>query len=797
MKPTIRLLYAEDNAQDADLTRSHFAEYAPEFELQIVTTGTACLEQIEISPPDLVMLDHRLPDADGIEMLTTLRRKAPGLPVVMVTGVGNEGLVVRALRLGAVNYVAKHGNYLESLPDLLRDALEEYRVQPSSGPRTTVVPLQILYVEHLPMDIDLTLQHFTEVAPHFAVDVVHTCAEAMARLAQSRAYDLALINLRMPDQSGLDFVREAKRRRLPLPPFIMISGAGDEETAVATLKLRAVDYIVKREGYLDELTFRIDRSRAQLAISNLLARHRAIIDSSMDAIISIDADERIVMFSAAAERLFLLSADKAIGQPIERFIPQRYHQAHHGHIAGFINSHVTVRTMRQFGRINALRSDGTEFPIEAAIAQSMIGDRTILTVTLRDISVREQAAAAHAELEAQLRESQKMEAIGTLAGGIAHDFNNILAAILGNTHLAREYSAGNTAVQVSLTEIHKAAIRARDLVQQILSFSRRQPTERKVIALTTVVSETEHFLRATLPARLALRVHCAADAPAVLADATQMQQVLINLATNAMQAMHERTGHIDIDLDTVTLDAALVAAHPHLHAMFASHPGKAVRLSVSDDGSGMDADTVTRIFEPFFTTKQAGEGTGLGLSVVHGIVQVHEGAILVKSAPGTGTTFALYLPVVAEAAAAPISNDAGGATANVPAAGRDSVKHILYLDDEEDLVFLMRRLLELGGYRVSGFIKQDEALAALRADPTTFDLLITDYNMPGMSGLDVAREARSIRADLPVAIASGFLDETLRQTAAAAGVRALIFKATAIHEFVAAVQAAAGGAKTS
>ena len=797
MKPTIRLLYAEDNAQDADLTRSHFAEYAPEFELQIVTTSTACLDQIEISPPDLLLLDHRLPDADGVAMLKTLRRKAPGLPVVMVTGVGNEDLAVRALRLGAVNYVVKRGNYLESLPDLLRDALEEHRVQQSSGLRTTAVPLQILYVEHLPMDIDLTLQHFAEAAPHFAMDVVHTCAEAMARLAQSRAYDFALIDLRMPDQSGLDFVREAKRRRLPLPPFIMISGAGDEETAVAALKLGAVDYIVKREGYLDELTYRIDRSRALLAISDLLARQRAIIDSSMDAIISIDTDERIVLFSAAAERMFLLSADKAIGQPIERFIPQRYRQAHHGHIADFIDSHVTVRTMRQFGRINALRSDGTEFPIEAAIAQSMIGGGTILTVTLRDISAREQAAAARAALEAQLRESQKMEAIGTLAGGIAHDFNNILAAILGYTHLAREYSAGNTAVQVSLTEIHKAAIRARDLVQQILSFSRRQPTERKVIALSPVVAEAEHFLRATLPSWLTLRVHCAADAPAVLADATQMQQVLINLATNATQSMREGTGHIDIGLDTVTLDAALVATHPHLHAMFASHPGETVRLSVSDDGSGMDADTLARIFEPFFTTKPVGEGTGLGLSVIHGIVQVHEGAIVVRSAPGKGTTFAVYLPVAAEAAAALISNDAAGAKANVPAAGLDGVKHILFLDDEESLVFLMKRLLERRGYRVSGFIKQSEALAALRADPAAFDLLLTDYKMPGMSGLDVAREAHAIRADLPVAIASGFLDETLRQTAAAAGVRDLIFKTTEPDEFCAAVQAIAGNAKTS
>ncbi|MCX7153644.1 MAG: ATP-binding protein [Proteobacteria bacterium] len=329
-------------------------------------------------------------------------------------------------------------------------------------------------------------------------------------------------------------------------------------------------------------------------------------------------------------------------------------------------------------------------------------------------------------------------------------------------------------------------------MQQILSFSRRQSTERKVIALAAVVAESEHFLRATLPSRLTLRVRCAADAPAVLADTTQMQQVIINLVSNAMQAMSEGRGQIDIGLDTVTLDAALGAAYPQLQALCASHPGKTVRLSVSDDGPGMDANTLARIFEPFFTTKPVGEGTGLGLSVVHGIVQVHEGAIVAESAPGKGTTFTIYLPVAAEAATALVLNEAGGGKTSTPAFGLDGGKHILYLDDDDSLVFLVKRFLERRGYRVSGFSSQSEALAALRADPAAFYLLLTDYNMPGMSGLDVALEARSIRADLPVAITSGFLDETLRQAASAAGVRDLIFKAIDLDEFCAAVQMVAG-----
>jgi PAS domain S-box-containing protein len=258
MKPTIRLLYAEDNPQDADLTQAHFAEFAPEFELMVVGTGAACLELVQSSPPDVLLLDHHLPDIDSPAMLKTLHREAPGLPVVIVTGVGNEELVVHASRLGAASYVRKHGNYLETLPDQLRDVLAERHRQQSQG--LVTAPQRILYVEHLVKDIDLTLRHFADAAPLFTVEVIQSCAEALARLARPPVYDLVLIDVRMPDQSGLDFVREARRRRLSLPPFIMISGTGEEDTAIAALKLGAADYIVKSEGYLNRLIYRIDHA---------------------------------------------------------------------------------------------------------------------------------------------------------------------------------------------------------------------------------------------------------------------------------------------------------------------------------------------------------------------------------------------------------------------------------------------------------------------------------------------------------------------------------------------------------
>lgn len=400
--------------------------------------------------------------------------------------------------------------------------------------------------------------------------------------------------------------------------------------------------------------------------------------------------------------------------------------------------------------------------------------------TAQDITSRKQADAARASLEAQVRESQKMEAIGTLAGGIAHDFNNILATILGNTELARQDLEHNSPVLESLDEIKKAGSHARDLVRQILSFSRRAPSERKLLALGPSVHETVRLLRATLPARLLLKAQLGDGLPLVLADATQMQQVVINLVNNAMQAIGTGAGRIDVRLSTISGNIDLVDAPPSLSLMRTNHPGPILKLEVRDDGPGMDAATRARVFEPFFTTKPVDEGTGLGLAVVHGIVLAHDGTIVVDSEPGKGAAFAIYLPTVESAATTLKSGTKIESTK--PLLDVNGGQHILYIDDDEALIFLVKRMLEKRGYHLHGYTNQREALSALRAKPSQFDLVVTDYNMPGMSGLDVARAVRDVRADLPVVVASGFIDETLRAQASGAGVRELIFKANVIED---------------
>ena len=404
---------------------------------------------------------------------------------------------------------------------------------------------------------------------------------------------------------------------------------------------------------------------------------------------------------------------------------------------------------------------------------------TAIGVQIGQFLRRRQADEQRQALEEQLHHAQKMQAIGTLATGIAHEFNNVLRAILANVELARMDASPEHPVRESIEEIDKASRRARDIVQRILAFARPQPAQRRRIALREVAKEAIRLLGPTLPAGIELVADFDPDTPEILGDATQIHQLLLNLCANAVQAMGRSPGSITVRLSGVAGGRGGEAAIRELPS------GPYARLSVSDCGSGIDPAIQGRIFEPFFSTKSAGEGTGLGLAIVHGIVRAHEGAIELKSEPGKGTTFHVYFPAVQSAA-----QPAADPSTRAPGRGR----HVLFLDDSEALVSAMVRSLSRRGYRVSGYSAPEEALQALREKARSYDVLVSDYMMPGMSGLDIAREAAALRPDLPVIIFSGHIDEELRRKARELGVRQLLGKLDAPDELTEAIDRLTAGA---
>ncbi len=406
------------------------------------------------------------------------------------------------------------------------------------------------------------------------------------------------------------------------------------------------------------------------------------------------------------------------------------------------------------------RKDGTLYDVATRISPVCgAAGITAYAAVIRDLT-------HEVQLERQLLQAQKMEAIATLAGGIAHDFNNILASIITNTEMAQDYVIEGDVLGEHLAIVLKAGFRAKNLVKQILTLSCQSEKERQPVRLELIARECMKLLRASLPTTIDIHRHPAEALGLVLADPTQIHQVIMNLCTNAADAMQETGGTLDILLANVELVAGEIATDPPLPA------GKYLRLTVADTGHGMDRKTRERIFDPFFTTKEPGRGTGLGLSVVHGIIKNHGGGITFSSEPGKGTTFQIFLPRIDRPL--PISEEeACGATPG-------GTERILFLDDEEDLVYAGQRMLEGLGYEVVSGTSSPGALEVFRAQPERFDLVITDQTMPHMTGDRLAREMLTLRPDLPIILCTGMGPATLggvsTEKAAAIGIRDVVMK---------------------
>ncbi len=428
------------------------------------------------------------------------------------------------------------------------------------------------------------------------------------------------------------------------------------------------------------------------------------------------------------------------------FIMEQLHQ--HGHLYGHEQ---LFRTKSGQIRHHVLWLD----------VMSLGGERCLLVIAL-DITEQKQAEQQQKELEEQLRQAQKLESLGTLAGGIAHDFNNILGAIISYAELAKMDRLDDAELQDNLGEVLKASKRATNLVRQILSFSRQQTLERKHLQLTPVIKEVLKLLRATLPATINLQQSIEGDLPNVLADPTQIHQIVMNLCTNAAHAMRGKQGELRVKLEALQLATGQPKPHAELRE------GAYVRLTISDTGHGMNEATLKRIFEPFFTTKGPGEGTGLGLSVVHGIVKEHDGVITVQSEPGRGTTFAIYLPAQHTA-----ETKEAKAETEIP---QGNGERIIFVDDEAALGEVAQKMLRRLGYEPFVYSNSEAAWLAIQQKPADYDLVISDLTMPVLTGADLAKKVLNLRPELPVILTSGASGTWTSAEVQKIGIRELVAK---------------------
>ena len=503
-----------------------------------------------------------------------------------------------------------------------------------------------------------------------------------------------------------------------------------------------------------------ERNKAEAALRKSERNYRELVQSANCIILRMDTNGRIIFFNNYAQSFFGYREEEIIGKNVVgTIVPQKDSS---GFDLEAMIRDISANPDRYVSNENEnIRSNGERVWVtwmNKVIHDEEGGIKEILAV---GIDVTEKW-----KLQKRLAQAQKMEAIGTLAGGIAHDFNNILSAIIGYTELSLIQTPQGDPMQNNFKQVLKASGRAKELVQQILTFSRQRENELQPIRVNLIVNEAIKLLRASLPSTIQIR-HKIESNLTVLSDATNIHQILMNLCTNSNYAMQEDGGILELNLSDVDLDSSFSAQHPGVK------PGKFIKLTVSDTGCGMSPEVSERIFDPFFTTKNVGQGTGMGLSVVHGIVKSHGGAITVESIPGQGTTFCIFLPATDAISITPENSTPLMAT---------GTEHILFVDDEDFQVDIGKRSLARLGYRVTAETDSIAALGLFRQTPDEFDLVITDMTMPAMTGDVLATKIISIRPDIPVIVCTGYSERIDNEIIKKIGIKELAMKPLAIKD---------------
>ncbi len=651
---------------DEKMIRTSIGDFLEDagYDVILASDGREGLDTFRRHKPDAVLVDLRMPEVDGLEVLSAVRAESPGTPIIVVSGTGVIADVIEALRHGAWNYLTKPVEDMAVLEHALEQALDKSRLlRENEGHKQNLeekVRQRTVALEKTNNQLQITLEHLER-----EIDERKKTEEMLRKYERiiSTTNDLmALI--------GDDFTFQAIN-----PAYLEAHAVGGQEILGKT-----VAEIYGREFFTATLKPCMTRCLA--------------------------------------------------GEKVDTYA-----------WIGFPNSGRRFLHISYYPYFN---KDG-----------SVLG----IVENTRD-------STAHKKLEEQLLQAQKMEAIGTLAGGIAHDFNNILGAIMGYTEMVAWEIQESDDLQRKIQQILKASNRAKELVQQILSFSRQHDQERKPVQIHPIVKEALKLLKASLPSTIAIRQEIEDRRSTVMANPTQIHQVLMNLCTNAHHAMRETGGVLTVKL--YTEDIGNTRAQQYNLAV-----GRYLVLAVEDTGHGISVTAKERIFDPYFTTKKKGEGTGLGLSVTHGIMRAHDGAIIVESEVGQGSTFTVFFPMTAD------REDRKPQPVEPLPTGQE---HILFVDDEPVLVEIGEQMLEHLGYMVTCIADSVEALRIFKRAPDDFDLVITDMTMPNMTGDVMAHEMLTVRPGLPIIMATGFSELMTEEKAKLSGISDFLLKPLVIRD---------------
>ncbi|MGA1869317.1 MAG: response regulator [bacterium] len=535
------------------------------------------------------------------------------------------------------------------------------------------------------------------------------------------------------------------------------------ETQINHLKndlcLTKEEYDISNKNYFEifsQLEKQVEERTRELR--EAYEKNKILIETIPDGIAITTLEGKIVDANKAYQDMLGYSLDELKEITQKQLTPDKWHD-----IDSSATSHIMEKGHWSFEK-EYIKKDGAIIPISVTgwMIKDSEGNPCNFGIFVKDITRSRQTEEDKKRLERQLRQSQKMEAIGTLAGGIAHDFNNILFPIIGYTEMVVDDIPHNNLIRSNLEQVLKAAKRAKALVKQILTFSRYNEQEHKPLHLQLIINEALKLLRASLPSTINIVQNIDKECGPVLADATQIHQVIMNMGTNAYHAMCEKGGVLEVNLKEINLDPE------DLNPDIKLEPGPYAQLTFADTGHGMEHEIMERIFDPYFTTKSLSKGTGMGLSVVHGIISGHGGHITVESTVDEGTTFHIYLPRIHTTSAKKESYT----NPSIPGGN----ERILLIDDEEPILHMLKQMLERMGYSITALTSSSEALEVFRTHMDKYDLIITDQTMPAMTGAQLAEEVIKIRSDIPVILCTGFSEIMDEEQAKSIGIQEYIMK---------------------